>query len=355
MEELETPCLVVDLDALEHNYQQVADLYGNASCKMRQHAKNLKTPILARMQMAAGGTVGGVCTAKVSEAEVMVEGGIDDVLVTSQVVTGDKLSRAAALARHARITLAVDDPRNLHDISAAAQQHGVTLGVLIEVNTSMGRAGVRHPEQAVGLARLASDLPGVAFRGIMSHQTLPGRPDREARHTEGRRFLQQCLGVKAAIEAAGIPVETVSTGETWTYDVAPSLPEITEVQGGTYALMSHSYSYVEDFHIALYVLGMVISTPRRGLAIGDVGLRALPAPGGLLPVVDGVPGVHVAAMQETRCVLQATGEMPLNAGDTFLLTPGQQDFLVNRWDQLVALRDGKVEAVWEIAARGCHH
>jgi D-serine deaminase-like pyridoxal phosphate-dependent protein len=355
LEELETPCLLIDLDALEHNYRLIADTYRDSACKMRAHVKNLKSPLLAHLQIRAGGTVGGVCAAKVAEAEVMVEGGIRDILIANQVVGRDKLERLCALARRADLTVAVDDPRQLQELSEVAQARGVTVGVVIEVDTSMHRAGVRRVEQGVQLAKLATSLPGLAFKGVMSHQTIPGRPNKETRLVEGRRYIQMCLDVKDAIEAAGIPVEVVSSGETWTYDVARDIPGVTEVEGGTYALMSHSYSYMQEFQIAAKVLGTVISTPRPGLAIGDVGLRALAGPGGVLPAVEGLPGVTVEALHPWHIVLRCHGDPSLKVGDKFLLQSGQQDILVNRWDAYIAVRRGVVEAVWDIPARGCHH
>ncbi|MEE9147967.1 MAG: alanine racemase [Candidatus Tectomicrobia bacterium] len=353
--ELETPCLLVDLDALEHNQGIIADTYRDTTCKMRSHVKNLKTPVLAHMQMRAGGTVGGVCAAKVAEAEVMAEGGIDDIFIANQIVGRDKIARLCALAKRTDMKVAVDDARNLHQLSDGAREHGVTLGVVIEVDTSMHRAGVRGAQQGVALAQLAATLPGIAFRGVMSHQTLPGQPDKQTRQVEGRRYMQRCLDVKDAIEAAGIPVEIVSTGESWTYDVAPDLPGVTEVEGGTYALMSTSYTYMEEFHMAAKVLATVISTPRPGVAIGDVGVRALASPNGVLPSVEGMPGVTVAALHEAHIVLHTDGTTPLQLGDQFLLHSGQQDIMVSRWDQMIAVRQGAVEAVWELSARGCHH
>lgn len=355
LEELDTPCLTIDLDALENNFSVVANTFSDTECKMREHAKNIKSPIVAHMQIRAGGTVGGVCTAKTAEAEVMVQGGISDILITSQVPTKDKLSRVCALAKSADIKITVDNADNIRDLSEVAQRHGATVGVVIEVDTSMHRAGIRATDHGVALAKLADELPGVAFKGVMSHQTLPGEPDKETRLIEGRRFIQIALDVKDAIEAAGIPVEIVSSGESWTYDVAADIPGVTEVEGGTYALMSTSYAYMDEFQIAVKVLGTVISTPRPGVAIGDVGVRALAGPGGVLPTLEGVTGVHVDSLQEEHIVLRSDGEMPLKVGDRFLLHSAQQDILVNRWDQFIAVRNGAVEAVWDIPARGCHN
>jgi D-serine deaminase-like pyridoxal phosphate-dependent protein len=352
---LDTPCLLVDLDALEHNMHVIAETYRDTTCKMRSHVNNLKTPILAHMQMRAGGTVGGVCAAKVAEAEVMVEGGIHDIFIANQIVGQDKIARLCALAKQAEMKVAIDNAANLRQLSEAAQAHGVTLGVIIEVDTSMHRAGIREVQQGVALAQLATTLPGIAFRGVMSHQTLPGRPDKQTRQVEGRRYMQMCLEVKDAIEAAGIPVDIVSTGETWTYDVAPDLAGVTEIEGGTYALMSTSYSYMEEFQVAAKILSTVMSSPRPGILIGDVGSRALGSPNGTLPGVEGMPGITVESLHEAHIVLRTDGTQQLQVGDQFLLHSGQQDITVSRWDQMVAVRQGVVEAVWDLPARGCHH
>ncbi len=353
--ELETPALLIDLDALDHNYAVIAALYADAPCKMRQHAKNIKTPAVLRRQIEAGGTVGGVCAAKVSEAEVMVEGGIADILITSQVIAEDKIARVCAMSRVADTKVAVDDPRNLELISEVSRRARTNVGIVIEVNTSMDRAGIRRAEQGIELARLAEGLPGVSFRGVMSHQSIAGEPDRETRFDEGKRWMAMCLEVKRAIEDAGIPVEIVSTGETFTIDVAPEMPEVTEVQGGTYALMGTGSAYMEDFRFAVKTLATVVSRPSAAVAIGDAGYRALAAPSGVLPSVEGVDGVRVASLSANHVALESDGPMPLDVGDQFLLLSAQQDILVNRWDRFIGARDGVVEAVWPILARGCHH
>jgi 3-hydroxy-D-aspartate aldolase len=341
------------MEALEHNIRVVADAYRDTTCKMRQHTKNIKSPLLARMQIAAGGTLHGVCTAKVSEAEVMVEGGVTDILIPNQVVTRDKIARLCALARRGDMKVCVDNPRNVQDISEVAEAHEVTIGVLIEVDTNMGRAGVRNGEAGVELARLAESLPGVKFRGVMSHQALPEYTDNESRVLVAREYIQVCLEVKDAIEAAGIPVEMVSSGETFSYDVAAGMPGVTEVEGGTYFLMCTRYTDMKEFEIANKVLGTIVSTPRPSVAIGDVGIRALSWPSGESPEVEGMPGVTVGTLLDEHIVLRTDGTTPLKVGDQFLLLPWYQDLLINRWDQFIAVRGGVVEAVWDIPARGC--
>ena len=352
--ELDTPCLIVDMDALEHNMNIMADYYRDRQCKLRPHVKNHKTPIIAQMQIETGGTVGGVCAAKVAEAEAMVEGGITNVFITNQIVTKDKIARLCSLAKQAEISVACDDPRNAKALSEEATNAGATLGVIIEVETGMGRCGVQSPEQGADLAKTIQPFPGLRFRGVMSHQVIRGTPDRETRLIEGRRMIQSCLDVRDAIEAAGIPVEIVSSGESWTYDVAGDIAGVTEVQGGTYLLMDTAYRYMTEFEHAAKVLGTVISTPRPGVAIGDAGLEVVGNVKGL-PTVEGPPGVTVKALDGQHTTMEMEDAGRLNIGDQFTLLPAQQDAMISRWDRYIAVRDGKVEAIWDIPGRGAHN
>ena len=159
LKDLDTPCLLIDLDAFEHNIQLMANFYRERTVKLRPHTKNHKSPLIAHMQIQAGGTVGGVCTAKVSEAEVMVQGGINQVLIANQIVTKDKISRLISLARRAEIIVAADDVRNVQDLADATQTAGVELGVIVEVDTQMGRCGVRTVEQGIEIAKAINSKP----------------------------------------------------------------------------------------------------------------------------------------------------------------------------------------------------
>ena len=354
MAELETPCLVLDLDALDRNMAVIADFYAGRPSKLRGHSKNHKTPAIALRQIRRGGTVGGVCAAKVAEAEVMVHGGVPSVFVTSQVVGGLKIERLCALAGQAEVLVACDNADNARALSNAAAAQGVDLGVVIELETGLRRCGVQDIPQGVALAREIHGLPGLRFRGIMSHQVIPAMPDREDRVTEGHRVMQGVIDLKDAIVEAGIPVEIVSTGETWSYDVAGDLPGVTEIQGGSYLLMETHYGYMTEFSYAAKVLTTIISAPRPGVAVGDAGVRAVGALRGM-PEVDGAPGVTVASMDSDHAVFHLADGAKLTPGDQLLLIPAQQDAMVSRWDRFVGLRQGRVEAVWDIQARGCHN
>ncbi len=354
MEDLDTPCLVLDLDALDHNMDVMSDYYRDRSSKLRGHGKNHKTPAIALRQIRRGGTVGGVCAAKVSEAEVMVHGGIPSVLVTSEIVGPLKIERLCALARQAEILVACETQENAAALSQAAAAQDVELGVLIEQETGLLRCGVQDAEQGVSLARQIHALPGLAFRGIMSHQMMAQPSEnREDRVIEGREIIQGVIDFKDALESAGLPVEIVSTGETWSYDVAGDIPGVTEVQGGSYLLMETAYSYMTDFEFAGRVLSTIISVPRSGVAVGDAGVRAVGAMKGVPAVVDR-PGVVVERLDLDHAVFSFGPSVSLRVGDQVALIPGQQDAMVSRWDRFIGLRGGRVEEVWDITARGCH-
>ena len=353
VDELDTPCLILDMDALDNNMDVIAGYYAGQASKLRPHSKNHKTPALAHRQMRRGGTVGGVCAAKVSEAEVMVHGGIPSVLITSEIVAPLKIERLCALAQQAELLVACDDPHNARDLSRTASAWGVELGVVIEQETGLRRCGVQDIDQGVALAQTIKSLPGLAFRGIMSHQVIPPMPDREDRVTEGRRVIQNVVDLKDAIEAAGITVEIVSTGESWSYDVAGEIPGVTEIQGGTYLVMDASTGYLSDFSQAGKVLTTVISTPRPGVAVSDAGIKAVGSMRGL-PKVDNRSGVTVESMDTDHAILSLEEGVEVRIGDQLALIPTQQDATVSRWDRFIGVRHGKVEVVWEIQARGCH-
>ncbi len=359
IEELDTPCLILDMDALDHNMDVIADFYGDRHSKLRGHSKNHKSPALALRQIQRGGTVGGVCAAKVAEAEVMVQGGVASVFVTSEVVAPPKIARLCALADQAEILVACESEGNARDLSEAAVAQGVNVGVVIEQETGLLRCGVQEGEQGVesgvALARLVDSLPGLSIKGVMSHQMMAEvSSDYEDRATEAHRLIQPVLDLRDGMIAAGLPVEIVSTGETWSYDIAGDMPEVTEIQGGSYLVMETSYDYMQDFRLAGKVLSSIISVPRPGTAIGDAGARAVCGIKGL-PRVEGRPGVEAVDMDADRTVFRVAEGAELAIGDQVMLLPGQQDAMVSRWDRFIGIRDGVVEAVWDIEARGCHN
>ena len=358
VEELDTPVLLIDLDALEHNIGVIANHYRDKAIRLRPHGKNHKSPQILAVQIAAGGTVGGVCAAKVSEAEVFANAGAGNVLVANQVVDADKIKRLASLAKRIDTTVAVDAAAQINLLAAGTRAVGATLGVVIEVDTMMRRAGTRSIDQAVALAHTVASTKGLRWRGLMSHQVPRARPPtRQQRFAEGGRCIRHVLEVKEAIEAAGLPVEMVSTGESWTYDVAATFPEVTEIEGGTYIVMEVPYAYMREFRFAARVMGRVVAKPDAVTAVGDVHIDAIGAPNGV-PTLAGFDDVAVASIDHHGVTLTAERELSLAAlsvGDVFFLLTHQQDITLNRWERYVGVRDGVVETLIEAPARGCVH
>ena len=353
--DLDTPCLILDMDAVDHNMGVMSDYYQDKDVKLRGHSKNHKSPAIAHRQINKGGTIGGVCAAKVSEAEVMVHGGISSVFITSEIVDASKIERLCNLASQSQILVACENAVNARNLSQVAMRFGVNLGVVIEVETGLTRCGIQDINQGIELAKEITSLPGLDFQGIMSHQMME-RPSsaKEDRVIEGRQLIQKILDTKSAIESEGISVDIVSTGETWSYDVAGEIPGVTEVQGGSYLIMETSYDYMTDFQFAGKILTTIISTPRDGVAVGDAGIKAVGSLKGM-PQVDNRTDLIVEAMEANRALYKIEEGGQVQIGDQLLLIPAQQDAMVSRWDRFVGIRNGKVETVWEISARGCHN
>ena len=353
--DLDTPCLILDMDALDHNMGVMSDYYKDKDAKLRGHSKNHKSPAIAHRQINKGGTIGGVCAAKVSEAEVMVNGGISSVFITSEIVDAGKIERLCNLAGQSQILVACENAVNAQNLSKAAMHYGVNLGVVIEVETGLTRCGIQDFDQGVDLAREISALPGLDFQGIMSHQMMEQPSSaKEDRVIEGRQLIQKILDTKSAIESEGISVNIVSTGETWSYDVAGEIPGVTEIQGGSYLVMETSYDYMTDFQFAGKILTTIISTPREGVAIGDAGIKAVGSLKGM-PQVDNRRDLTVESMEANRALYRVEEGGYAKIGDQLLLIPAQQDAMVSRWDRFIGIRNGRVETVWEISARGCHN
>ena len=353
VEELDTPVALVDLDALEHNIGVIAAHYRDKTIRLRPHGKNHKSPQILGMQIAAGGTVGGVCAAKVSEAEVFVDNGAGNVLIANQVVDADKILRLAALARRVDTTVAIDDEVQIGRLAAGARALDTTLGVVVEIDTMMGRGGVRTIEHAVKLARDVTARPHLRFRGVMSHQVPTQRqPSRAQRFDEGGRYIEHVIAAKRAIEAAGITVDIVSTGESWTYDVAATFPDVTEIEGGSYIVMEVPYAFMAEFRFALRIMGRVVARPDERTAIGDVPIDAIAAPNGLPTLMD-VEDAKVTALDHHGVTLSSETPLRMAVGDPFYLLTHQQDMTVNRWERLVGVRRGVVATIIEAQARGC--
>jgi 3-hydroxy-D-aspartate aldolase len=356
LEEVDTPALVLDLDAFEKNLQTMADL-ARGRVRVRAHAKTSKCPEVAKRQIALGAV--GVCCQKVSEAEAMVEGGIDDVLVSNEVVGAPKLARLAALARRAKLGVCVDDLDNLKALEAAAAKAGATLDVYVELEVGMGRCGVSPGEPAMLLARAVSVCRHLRFAGLQAYN---GRAQHVRSLQERRALIEKAAAgvrhTRALLDKSSVlcPIVTGAGSGTFMFEIATGAWD--EIQPGSYAFMDVDYAKNEwgpplpRFAHALFVLTTVMSRPRRDRAIVDAGLKASSVDSGM-PAVWQRPGLdYLQASDEHGFVAIDSGAAAPALGEKLLLVPGHCDPTINLHDWYVGVRNGVVEALWPITARG---
>ncbi|ANN69295.1 alanine racemase [Bordetella bronchialis] len=356
LDQVDTPCLVLDLDAFEHNLRSMQDWADRWDVALRPHAKAHKCPEVALRQAAAGAR--GICVQKVSEALPFVAAGIRDIHISNEVVGAAKLDLLAALARQARISVCVDHVDNVADLSRAASRHGARIDVLVELDVGQGRCGVSSPTAALELARRIESLPGLRFAGLQAYhgslQHRRGHAERAAACRETAARAKECARILAEHDYA-CPIVTGSGTGTAEFDAPGGV--YTELQAGTYAFMDGDYGDNEwagelRLRNSLFLLSTVMSTPSADRIVLDAGLKSTTIECGL-PRLYRQPGLsYVAANDEHGVVRVAAGTATPALGSKLLLVPSHCDPTMNLHDTLVALRGGVVEGIWPIAARG---
>ena len=359
LEEVDTPALILDLDAFETNLKRLADAVAGAGnrVRVRAHAKTHKCPEIGKRQMAAGAV--GVCCQKVSEAESMVDGGIGDVLVSNEIVGARKLERLAALARRARIGVCVDHADNVRDLQAAARAAGATIETYIELEVGMRRCGVAPGAPALALAKAIAASPNLRFAGIHAYhgraQHIRSMEERRAVITNAALIVKN---TKTLLAGAGIPCPTVTGAGSGTFMFEVGLGAWDEIQPGSYIFMDWDYARNEwappmpRFEHALFVLATVMSRPDAKLAVVDAGLKSSSVDSGMPGVWDRPGLAYTHASDEHGWVEVGAGAVAPGLGDKLLLVPGHCDPTVNLYDWYVCVRGGVVEDLWPITARG---
>ena len=356
LRDVDTPALVLDIDAFEDNLRTMQALCERHGVALRPHAKAHKCPDVALRQIAMGAQ--GICCQKVSEALPFIRAGVTDILISNEVVGRRKLELLGRLARNARITVCVDHPAALTALSETLDAHQAVVDVLVEVDIGQKRCGVQTHAEAIELASLTARLPNVQFAGIQAyHGGIQHKRFLEQRQRLAEKGIKAAQGFIHALRAAGHPCEVVTGGGTGTvaFDVASEV--FTEVQPGSYAFMDTDYAALEwgepaGFRHSLFVLGRVMSIPVPERLILDVGLKSTSAESGLPRIADGA-GLECLALNDEHCIIRAagTGGRP-SLGDRLKLIPSHVDPTFNLHDELVVMRGEVVEAVWPISARG---
>lgn len=359
--DIQTPCLILDLDALERNIKKMGDYAAAHGMRHRVHGKMHKSVDVAKLQEKLGGAI-GVCCQKVSEAEVFVRGGIKDVLVSNQVRDPLKLDRLAQLPKlGSRIIVCVDDLDNVADLSGAAQKHGTTLECLIEIDCGAGRCGVNSTGAVVEIAKAIQGAGGLTFTGIQAYQGamqhMDSYDDRKAKLDVAIDMVEDAV---AGLKAEGIACELVSGGGTGSYYFESNSGVYNELQCGSYAFMDADYGRILDrngtridqgeWENALFILTSVMSHTKADKAICDAGLKAQSVDSGL-PFIFGRTDVEYLKCSDEHGVIGDPDGI-LNINDKLRLVPGHCDPTCNVHDWYVGVRGGKVETLWPVSARG---
>jgi 3-hydroxy-D-aspartate aldolase len=354
IDEIDTPALIVELDALERNLDRMANAVA-PGIALRPHAKSHKCPPIALAQRARGAV--GVCCQTVAEAEGFVHAGIDDVLVTNEVVGAPKLARLAAIARRAKIGVLADDVDNVSDLARAAERAGVVLRALVEVDVGAHRCGVAPGTPAVRIAQAIAQERALAFGGVHAyHGAAQHRRTPQERRDAIASATALARETRDAIQAAGIACPLVTGAGTGTWPLEHASGVYTELQPGSYVFMDADYARNTPdgddvrFEQSLFVLTTVMSTAAERHVIVDAGLKALAFDSGM-PLVRG-EGVSYERASDEHGTIAVEGAAKPRLGARLWLIPGHCDPTVNLYDWIVGVRGGYVETVWPVVARG---
>jgi len=360
-DEIQTPCLILDLDALEANIRKMGDYAKAHSMAHRAHGKMHKSVDVLRLQQELGGAI-GVCCQKVSEAEVFVRAGVKDVLVSNQVRDPAKIERLARLPLHGgRVIVCVDDVANVADLSQAAQRNGTVLDCFIEIDCGAGRCGVTTTPAVLEIARAIAGAPSLRFTGIQAYQGAMQHIDSyEERKAKLDAAIAQVRDAVEALKAEGLEPQIVSGGGTGSYYFESNSGLYNELQCGSYAFMDADYGRIHDkdgkridkgeWQNALFILTSVMSHAKPDKAICDAGLKAQSVDSGL-PFIYGRDDVkYIKCSDEHGVIEDANGVLKIN--EKLKLVPGHCDPTCNVHDWYVGVRNGVVETVWPVSARG---
>jgi D-serine deaminase-like pyridoxal phosphate-dependent protein len=350
--ELDTPAVLIDLDPFERNIAGMAADIEARNCAWRPHAKAHKSPAIAHKQIAAGAI--GVACAKVGEAEVMVAAGIRSILIANQIVGPIKTRRLAQLCHHADVITSVDAIENVQELDGVAREYGARIGVVIEVNTGMNRSGAEPGAASVALAEKIARCAGLRFAGVMAWEgqamsMAPG-PEREREIVRACRSLVETA---EAIRAVGVPVEIVSAGGTGTYLTSAAVEGVTEVQAGGGIFGDKIYrDFGARVEPALSLLTQVVSRPTPDRIIVDAGRKSID-PSLRPPVVKGIATTQPISLsaEHGKILLDTPCDTP-RAGERLEFWVGYGDQCNHLHEHFYGIRNGVVETIWPIAARG---
>lgn len=349
--DLDTPSLLLDLDLLDKNIATMADFLGDLPCSLRAHSKSHKCPTIAHKQIAAGAI--GICCQKLGEAEIMAHHGIEDILITNQIVGRTKIARLISLLSiTSEVKVAVDSRENVKALANALEAAGDQLKVLIEIEIGMGRCGVLPGEAVVELAKLIDQSPNLELAGLMGYEGhCVNIVDFEERREKTQDAISSLLQVKDDVVSADIEVDILSAGGTGTYNFTGCYPGITEIQAGSYIFMDTTYGQVlKDFDHSLSILATVISKPESNRIVLDCGVKTLVGDLGTPMIQNLQPAKRCNLSEEHSIWIYENAMDDVSVGDKVKVLPGHCCSTVNMHDQYYVLEENRVVDVWEISA-----
>ena len=361
--DLDTPCLVLDLDVLEKNLQKMQAVARRADKNLRPHAKTHKCSALARMQIAAGAI--GVCVAKVSEAEALVKAGVEGILVTGPVATPKKIKRLVEMLPATPSLMTVVDHRvGIALLDAALRERGLSMDILIDVDIGLHRTGIR-PADALELAEDILSRPALCLRGIQAYAgQVQHIRSYDARKTSSHKCLQKAVIVFRELKAVVKTCAIFSSSGTGTFDIDLTVPDVTELQVGSYACMDTEYlgigsaedsTHFTPFEPALRLLTTVVSRNQEGFVTVDAGLKSLYKDGGVPQVL----GSEYSGMtynwfgDEYGMISYPDNVKVPSLGTVLELVTSHCDPTVNLFDRYYLTKGTEVVDVWPIDLRGC--
>jgi D-serine deaminase-like pyridoxal phosphate-dependent protein len=349
LDALDTPQLLIDLDVVDANLKRMFDAARERGVLVRTHFKSLKCAGLAKYIHAAGGR--SFLCAKLSEAEVLADAGLTDILIANQIVGPIKTRRLGLLAKRAQVRVCVDHADNVDELSRATREASATVGVLVEVDIGMARCGVTPGAAAVELARHVAASPGLRFDGLQGYdghlQLLTDIAEKRAKCLQG---LEQLVGTRRLLEKANLPVTVVTGAGTGTWEFTAGFDGVTEIQPGSFVLMDCIYHGVRpEFGCALSILTTVISR-RPNWYVLDAGSKAISKDFGS-PVVKNHGQDKVTRLSEEHAKVES-GDATVRIGDRREVIPAHCCATMNLHRACVAVRNGRIEALWPIEASG---
>jgi len=358
--DLATPTLVLDLDVFESNLEKMSRHAKEVSIELRPHAKTHKCIEVARRQIDAGAL--GVCTATISEAEALAEGGINGLLITSEMVGRDKIRRLVQMTRNHPDTMSViDHPDHAKQLSQAAVEASLELNVLVDIDPIGRRTGVSAGKPAIDLAHYAEKLPNLKLRGIHSYSGPSSHVTGfEERRAHSRRVMAAPIETFFKLQEEGLPMEILSGGSTGTYNIDPEFEGMTELQVGSYVFMDVDYRIIggksgpdyDDFGQSLKVIATVISKNHDDRATIDAGFKAFATDRDFGPDIIGISGITYRFGGDEHGILQLDDpSREVKLGDRLEFVVPHCDPNVNLYDRIYCLRGEKVEEIWPVVGK----